>query len=495
MCDENNVKTEPRAVLLKSLAALLVMALIAGLMVYGYLRTLVPVTLLIDGAAYSIYTHQVVVQDVLRDVGLVIYPEDLVMPALDERIEAGDIIQVKIARPVRVEVDGKIITGRSLKHSVLEILADLGVRVSPHDKITVSNGSAHKSSAPAGLRFLQNLSHIQPPSKPPLQVTVYRAVPITINLDGQIRTTYSTAPSVGEALREAGILLYEADRVQPELAAPIQADMVITVKSAIPLTILADGQQLHTRTHAATVADALAEANIALTGQDYARPALDSALTPNMEIQVVRVYETFAIEQEPVPYEVVWMPDPDMEIDTRSLRQSGEEGVLQKRFRVRYENGQEVSRNLEDAGVIRPPKNKIITYGTKIVIRTLETADGVIEYWRRIPMLATSYSASTAGTPRTASYYGRTALGWTMRHGIVAVDPRVVRLGSQVYVPGYGIGAAGDTGGAIKYRRIDLGYDDDNLVLWYRWVDVYLLTPAPPPDTINYIIPDWPPRP
>lgn len=489
------MNTEPKTVLLKSLTALLVMALMASLMVYGYLRTLIPVTLLIDGVAYSLYTHQIVVQDVLRDVGLVTHPEDLVIPALDERIEAGDFIQIKFARPVHVEADGKIITGRSLKHSVLEILADLGITVSPHDKIAVSNGSAHRSSAPRGIRSLPSLSSIQPPSKPPLRVIVYRAVPITINVDGQIRTIYTTAPSVGEALREAGLLLYEADHVQPELAAPIQADMVITVKSAIPLIILADGQQLHTRTHSATVADALAEASIALTGQDYTRPPLDSALTPNMEIQLVRVHETFAIEQEPVPYEVVWMPDPDMEIDTRNLRQSGEEGVLQKRFRVRYENGQEVSRTLDDAGVIRPPKNKIITYGTKIVIRTLETADGVIEYWRRIPMLATSYSASTAGTPKTASYYGRTALGWTMRHGIVAVDPRVVRLGSQVYVPGYGIGAAGDTGGAIKYRRIDLGYDDDNLILWYRWVDVYLLTPAPPLDSINYIIPDWPPRP
>jgi 3D (Asp-Asp-Asp) domain-containing protein len=74
-----------------------------------------------------------------------------------------------------------------------------------------------------------------------------------------------------------------------------------------------------------------------------------------------------------------------------------------------------------------------------------------------------------------------------MRHGIVAVDPSVIRLGSQVYVPGYGVGLAGDTGGAIYGRRIDLGYDDSNLVLWYRWVDVYLLTPVP--NSINYLSP------
>ena len=74
-----------------------------------------------------------------------------------------------------------------------------------------------------------------------------------------------------------------------------------------------------------------------------------------------------------------------------------------------------------------------------------------------------------------------------MRHGIVAVDPNVVDLRSEVYVPGYGVGYVGDTGGAIIGRRIDLGYDDDNLQLWYNWVDVYLLTPVP--DVINYLGP------
>jgi 3D (Asp-Asp-Asp) domain-containing protein len=105
-----------------------------------------------------------------------------------------------------------------------------------------------------------------------------------------------------------------------------------------------------------------------------------------------------------------------------------------------------------------------------------------------IRMLATSYSAGTAGTPKSSPWYGRTATGMQMRHGIVAVDPQMINLRSNVYVPGYGVGIAGDTGGSVKGRRIDLGYDDDNLVLWYRWVDVYLLTPVPPAHQINYLI-------
>ena len=75
-----------------------------------------------------------------------------------------------------------------------------------------------------------------------------------------------------------------------------------------------------------------------------------------------------------------------------------------------------------------------------------------------------------------------------MRHGIIAVDPDVIALRTNLYVPGYGVGVAGDTGGAIIGRHIDLGYDDDNLVLWYRWVDCYVLTPVPPLDEIDYVL-------
>ena len=118
---------------------------------------------------------------------------------------------------------------------------------------------------------------------------------------------------------------------------------------------------------------------------------------------------------------------------------------------------------------------------------TLYVARGLLVEFRFI-----SYSAATCGKERDDPYYGKTALGWDMREGIVAVDPRVINLRSEVYVPGYGPGVAGDTGGMIKGRHIDLGYDEDNLVPLYKWVDVYVLTPVPPESEIRWVLPNWP---
>lgn len=51
---------------------------------------------------------------------------------------------------------------------------------------------------------------------------------------------------------------------------------------------------------------------------------------------------------------------------------------------------------------------------------------------------------------------GITASGLRVRKGLVAVDPRVIPLGTKVKVEGIGILLAADTGGAIKGNRLDI---------------------------------------
>ena len=68
-------------------------------------------------------------------------------------------------------------------------------------------------------------------------------------------------------------------------------------------------------------------------------------------------------------------------------------------------------------------------------------------------MLATGYSPQEPGLDEN------TASGMKAQHGVVAVDPRVIPLGTRLNVEGYGNCIAGDTGSAIKGNRIDLCFD------------------------------------
>jgi 3D (Asp-Asp-Asp) domain-containing protein len=63
----------------------------------------------------------------------------------------------------------------------------------------------------------------------------------------------------------------------------------------------------------------------------------------------------------------------------------------------------------------------------------------------------------------------RTATGTWPSRGTIAVDPRVIPLGTRLYVDGYGEGVAVDTGGFIKGARIDVFMETkDEALSWGR---------------------------
>jgi len=138
---------------------------------------------------------------------------------------------------------------------------------------------------------------------------------------------------------------------------------------------------------------------------------------------------------------------------------------------------------------VQSPIPRVIGYGAQVVVRTLDTPEGPVEYWRAYTMYATSYAAKFLDRPPGSKNYGRTASGRILTKGLVAIDRAMMPFGTRVYVPGYGFAEAADTGGGVKGRWIDLGYDDWNYVSWHRVVTVYFLTPVPPADQIRWIIP------
>jgi 3D (Asp-Asp-Asp) domain-containing protein len=71
-----------------------------------------------------------------------------------------------------------------------------------------------------------------------------------------------------------------------------------------------------------------------------------------------------------------------------------------------------------------------------------------------------------------------TAIGMKAGYGVVAVDPKVVPLRSVLFIEGYGQAVAGDTGGAIKGHRIDLGFNTAREAYKFgrRPVRVYILS-------------------
>jgi uncharacterized protein YabE (DUF348 family) len=483
------------------LVGLLLAAAMGRVLIAGYLSTCVEVHIHDGGQRLTWHTHQSSVAAVLREVAVELGPEDIVSPALASPVQDGDVIRVLRARRATVFADGQVRHLQTHAGSVEDLLREVDLQLNSRDWLTLNGEQATLDTPLYGMgQTLRSVSSrgqdrlLPSASNAPIELSVHRAIPIRVDDDGELRLIHTTHQSVGMALLAEDIALFLGDEISPALDASVSPDMEVVIGRSHPVKIASDGKLIRTRTQATTVGQVLAQEGVTLVGLDYTLPPEDAPLPESEPIRVVRARRAFVVEEESIPYETVWLPDPELDLDHQRLEQEGQEGVHRWRYDMLYENGLEVVRNLEDEWIAREPTNKAIAYGTKITVRELETPDGTFEYWRRIKMLATSYTAATCGKTPDHPLYGITRLGWQMRHGIVAVDPSVIGLRSQVYVPGYGEGVAGDTGGGVRGQHIDLGYDEDNLVFWYKWVDVYVLTPIPPLDQIRYVLPNWPRR-
>lgn len=459
----------------------------------AYAQTATPITLWVDGQCHPVTTHAATVGALLEQQGIRLSAADAVWPSLETPLTPQMAVTVHRARTVTIRADGRTFTVQTRAATPPQILEEAGIHVGDGDLILVDGQvAAPPSASAANPRAASSRGGRDIGQRATLTVEVRRAVPLTVSDGGVTAQILTTAPTVGEALAAAGVSLLAGDAVFPEADSPVAPGMVLYIRRAIPVDIEVDSRLVSARVQGATVGDALAQAGIVLVGMDYTDPPADTPLRTGMRIQVIRLRQTFAIEQEPIGYSVVWQPDPTLEIDQRRLLRPGEDGLRKRRVRTVVRDGVEVQRDVMDEWVALEPKDQVFAYGTKIVIRELETPYGTIQYWRKLRVLATSYTAATSGKTRSHPEYGITRVGWRARKGIIAVDPTVVNLKTKMYVPGYGIGDVADTGGAIKGLRIDLCYDEDNLVLWKKWVDVYLLAPPPPPDQIRYVLPDWP---
>jgi uncharacterized protein YabE (DUF348 family) len=354
------------------------------------------------------------------------------------------------------------------------LLAEAGILLYPGDRI-----------------FWQGLGVL--PDKPLPSASAYAlqyqpASQVSVMVDGSQLTFSSAASSLGKALWENGYQFTQVDSLSQSLETALPLADPVSLHHALPLAIQADGKTINVSSAAVTVGQALAQSGIALQGLDYSKPVENQPLPQNGKIKVVRVREEVTLEQKQIPYQTQYQADPKTELDQNSVIDPGQVGIQVTRLRLRYEDGQETAKTTEAQWVASPPRNRKVGYGTKVVVRSLDTADGAIQYWRAITVYATAYSPCGLGNVAKC-YYG-TSSGLPVKKGVVAVIYKWYLLmgGQSVYVPGYGKAVIADVGGGIPGKNwIDLGFTDADLEEWHQNVTLYFLTPVPA--NIPWILP------
>ncbi len=306
---------------------------------------------------------------------------------------------------------------------------------------------------------------------------------ITILDSNQTYSIKTHKGDMAELFKRHGIELYHSDKVIPSLGTTLKDGMDIQIVRSFPVEIVIGDNTMEYYTTLLKVGDILKEAEIELGPLDKVYPAVDKPIKGDRKIELVKVEKRLLNEQLTIGYGIDIKKTEQLKSGTAILKSAGAYGQSNEQIEVIVENGQEVSRQLIEWTYEKEPTSAFLTKGKE---KFLVLDDGTpFRYSKVMDMVATAYDLSYASCGKYPDHpqYGITFSGTKARPGVVAVDPRAIKLRSQLYVesldrmPDYGFSSAEDTGSAIKTNRIDIFVNDNAQALRYgiRKVRVYVL--------------------
>nr|WP_185992579.1 resuscitation-promoting factor [Janibacter cremeus] len=248
-------------------------------------------------------------------------------------------------KSVALSVDGDTSTVHAFGGSVGDVLDKQGIDIKKHDVVTPSVDTPIENDQTIVVRYGRKL---------------------TLTVDGQERTYWTTATTVGQALKELGIRGGEDAKLSASRSQTIgRQGLELKVNTPKDITFVVAGKKSTETVTAGTVEDALKEAKIKFDSNDKIKPGADARLRDDMKITLDRIERKTTTKKQSIPFTTETKKDSSLTEGTEKVEREGKNGSESVTLKVTYKNGDEVKTKETGSKVTAKPVSKIVVVGTK----------------------------------------------------------------------------------------------------------------------------------
>jgi uncharacterized protein YabE (DUF348 family)/3D (Asp-Asp-Asp) domain-containing protein len=304
-----------------------------------------------------------------------------------------------------------------------------------------------------------------------------------IDDNGKILVYKTYSKNTPDVITNAGIHLDDNDRYY---SIDHNNGTHVTINRAKDITIRHGATIKNVVAFDGTVGNLLSREGIEYPGRRFSNYSEDTPLTDHMTIVVGKIEQRTIEQENTIPFTTEYIDSDTLYTGTEETVTDGVDGLQRSTFRETYINGQLYASELLSTETIREPVTAVVACGTAPVpsdeptetftttFSPVNSTDSGLNYAYALNMTATAYTTQYQSNTITAS-------GAVAQVGIVAVDPDVIPLGTQLYITSadgswtYGYAVAGDTG--VSGYVIDLFFDyyDTCIEFGVRDAVVYVL--------------------
>ncbi len=258
-------------------------------------------------------------------------------------LTAGGALAASAHKSVEIDVDGETRAVSTFAGSVEGVLAQAGVRVGEKDQVAPALDSAVADGG---------------------EIVVRHAVPVTVAVDGETETVWTTASSTVEALGVLAASGRNATAVASRSAADGRETLDLPVTEGGAVTVVVDGQSIAlTFDGPVRLSEVLDGAGVTLGDLD--RVHVSAGADGSTTVTVVRIAPGDRVETADVPFPTREQQDDTLYEGQKKVLQAGVPGTVERTYKVVTVDGVEIYASAPLEVVLTQPVEQVVAVGTK----------------------------------------------------------------------------------------------------------------------------------